>query len=165
MKKYLLLLAMVCLLANGTQAQNRASFSETVTEVMDFSGLSEGTNISYTANQNYITGAGSRSFVSQLEKVYYLSVGQDNTGNWRIGSSNGSTCLMANNNADLYIHNVKMGDIVTVWMVGNGQMASNNATISQGQNLSGQVTFQMRDNTIIENEGRIKLQIYGGSGT
>ena len=164
MKKYLLLLAMVCLLANGTQAQNRASFSETVTEVMDFSGLSEGTNISYTANQNYITGAGSRSFVSQLEKVYYLSVGQDNTGNWRIGSSNGSTCLMANNNADLYIHNVKMGDIVTVWMVGNGQMASNNATISQGQNLSGQVTFQMRDNTIIENEGRIKLQIYGGSG-
>lgn len=179
MKKYLLLLALVCLLGNRALAQTKASYSQTVTEVTSFSGFNlsyssnNPANIIWASNDNYIAGITQgntkTSFASQLDGIYYFSVGNGNNyrNNWQIGQINEqgpnySYLQMKNNtSADLHIHNLKIGDEVKLELV-NGQnagyackMGSNNTTINQGTELSGTVEFQIKNNKV--NRGRVTL--------
>ena len=139
---------------------------------MDFTGFNRSwtgdnpSSINWTDRINYISGitqnGEKRSFVSKLDKIYYLSVGQGNKEKWQISHINNgdaSTSYLENSAAgtDFYIHGIKIGDKVKIKLKGSCTMASNNTDINQGTTLSGEVEFHMVDNTIINNEGIIKL--------
>lgn len=172
MKKYLLLLALVCLLGNRALAQTKSSFSQSITEVMDFSGYSvdwQGSDIKWVGNSDkYVAGVTengqTRSFASKLDNLYYLSVGEGNTGKWQIGQvgydNNNPTnhpensymqCKQAN--TKLYIHNIKIGDKVKIWLDGSCEITPNN--IKNYQNNNGCLEFEIADNTV--NDGNVTL--------
>lgn len=115
MKKYLLLLALVCLLGNRALAQTNYQLVGSI----DFhNGLNEGNNLSWgeggilSSVQNY-----TNPFidVNDANGSRRVSLHVDNTGYWRIGSSNeiGGTYLQMNNGdgwKSIYIDNLKQGD-------------------------------------------------------
>jgi hypothetical protein len=115
MKKYLLLLALVCLLGNRALAQTNYQLVGSI----DFhNGLNEGNNLRWgeggilSSVQNY-----TNPFidVNDANGSRRVSLHVDNTGYWRIGSSNeiGGTYLQMSNNSgwkSIYIDNLKQGD-------------------------------------------------------
>lgn len=99
---------------------------------------------------------------SQIDGVYFIAVGQNqdgqtkNTDKWQIGQDNNdgnpehSYLQMNQRNqdggGDIELHNLKIGDEVTIVLAGNCTMNSDNTTIPQGTTLSGTVEFQMTTN-------------------
>ncbi len=180
MKKYLLLLALVCLLGNRALAQNRSSFSEEQTITIDFKGFNRGwdnnpSDIDYVGSDNYIKSIkkpdGSRQSFC-FDGLYYI--GLDVTDNWRIGHVNntGNTDdsylqKAANNQNDNYdtdvsLHNLKVGDEVTIYLQGSCTLMTNNTNLTANSSLSGEATFTMKRLVDNNNEcGNVILRFNG----
>ena len=175
MKRYLLLMLLVCLLGSNALAQSGSLSSNEVTEILDFSGLNRSWNnsgfntshIRWAGGDNYIAyiehdnnSPATKNYRSQIDGVYFIAVGQNqdgqtkNTDKWQIGQDNNDgnpehsylQMNQRNGGGDIELHNLKIGDEVKIVLAGNCTMNSDNTTIPQGTTLSGTVEFQMTTN-------------------
>ncbi|MBR6885274.1 MAG: hypothetical protein IKN01_06165 [Prevotella sp.] len=172
MKKYLLLLALVCLLGNRALAQNGFY----VTKTIDFTGLPapDGNNQSPNASihwsdngsgttiQSITYDNGTRTFAE-----HPISVGNRNN-NWYLWKgSHGITYLQKGNAANdyFYIDNLKAGDVVTVWGDpgnGNGFIVASNNNDCYNQTLSLEWDIEKAGQIITMNgDGPLQLQFTG----
>ena len=142
MKKYLLLLALVCLLGNRALAQTKSSSSTSFThEVYDFTQLEavgglNNNNSSWNGN-NLVSVAG-----MTLQSSTRISVDQHNYGNnntdWNIWTSDQNQCSYfqraSNNVRYVYINNLHVGDIVRIWCQGDCRILSDNTASHDSSN-------------------------------
>ena len=127
MKKYLLLLALVCLLGNSALAQNSY-----VTEEMDFSLWNSQNDGRPYANVNW-----SSNGINSISSTDNINVSRDNYSrltlnnrqNWQLWKSGeyGCTYLQMHQYYDNFtINNLKTGDLVTFNLQGNYSFETNN---------------------------------------
>jgi hypothetical protein len=165
MKKYLLLLALVCLLGSSALAQDGV-IMKPVTITIDFSNYSSG--LSWNNNQPQING----STISTRISV-------ENTNAWQLHDSSvyGGYYLQKRQNpstTNVYIDGIKVDDIVTIWgEVGNTSQGAFN--IYSGATLlnttyKSNVTINNNPTTVPDskeyiitgtNNGRVTIQIDG----
>jgi len=140
MKKYLLLLALVCLLGNRGLAQTYISnqTDETITEVIDFTTLTlyntDGWRWSSDKQLVYVQN---QDFLSKIDRHFRIAV--DNTEGWQIGESDEHIAnnnkvkyfrLTPNHSATLSIVNLKIGDKVRIYPVNGPVVTSGNTDLT-----------------------------------
>lgn len=170
MKKYLLLFALACLLGNRALAQGGVSVVDnndgTITETIDFTGLSGG-SFDWSPDKQLFKVQGV-SILSLIDKHFRIAT--DQTNGLNIGSSdahNGTKYLQCdprpNNHANtISILNLKIGDKVRIYGVNEARVTSRNTdkTLNGDYNLSqGDQEF-----TVVNNSNLDKIDIYVGDG-
>ena len=174
MKKYLLLLALVCLLGNRVQAQTYISNQndETITEVIDFTTLNEGdpNNTWRWSSDKQLVYVQNQDFLSKIDRHFRIAV--NNTDGWRIGRSDAHSDigrppyfqLATNNDRTLSILNLRIGAKVKIYAVNNPVVFSHNTDRTKdGNNLelgNGDIELTVVNNS---NFDRVDLRMNGGS--
>ncbi len=141
MKKYLLLLALVCLLGNMALAQTKSAAYTTIThEVIDFTGFNlswEGSQINWGTGDfsNYIESFSQnglkKTYTSSIDGQYRISVSDRQNGGWNIGHERDhedASYLQKASNDDrsVFVHGLHVGDIVKFTLAGNCTIESDN---------------------------------------
>ena len=160
MKKYLLFIALACVLGNRALAQNS-------TETIDFSGW----NYNSSDGSPYATLTWSGNSISSitatdggLTRTYTNRFTVDNINNWRLwGGHENNTYLQLNvgngvSEGTVYIHNLNEGDHVTVVKRGHCTIMSSN-TQSYGNNNTAGTQYNGEELTITAS-GTLELKFY-----
>ena len=178
MKKYLLLLALVCLLGNGVQAQNGFYATETI----DFTGWSYNpndynrayTNVSWSNNRNNITSISSTDGNISLTRTYTgrFSLNNDGSERWRMwGSGTFQVTYLQRDNSNtnffFYLHDMKEGDVVTIWGENGDATGEKGCRVQNNSNRNGELMQFNEDNPdegqqfVVASDGDVTLQFFG----
>ena len=135
MKKYLLLLALVCLLGNRALAQNRGVMKQ-VTETIDFTVTKQ------SGNPNVNFGFNSNNNPMINNQVVSERITVDNTGYWQFWGSDAyhESYLQKNTNSNtsyVYLSGLNVDDIVTIW----GEVGNNQGSIPGAYNITSGATL------------------------
>ena len=135
MKKYLLLLALVCLLGNRVLAQNRGVMKQ-VTETIDFTVTKQ------SGNPNVNFGFNSNNNPMINNQVVSERITVDNTGYWQFWGSDAyhESYLQKNTNSNtsyVYLSGLNVDDIVTIW----GEVGNNQGSIPGAYNITSGATL------------------------
>lgn len=173
MKKYLLLFALVCLLGDRALAQTYISNQndETITEVIDFTSLTEGNTDGWRwSSDNQLVYVQNQDFLSKIDRHFRIAV--NNTDGWRIGRSDAHSDigrppyfqLATNNDRTLSILNLRIGDKVKIYAVNNPVVFSHNTDRTKdGNNLelgNGDIELTVVNNSNLD---KVDLRMNGGS--
>ena len=170
MKKYLLLLALVCLLGNRVLAQSRG-ITKPVTVTIDFSGWNthDGNNYNVDAtidwNGNSIPSIhGTNGDGRVIDYTQYpISVGTQSAWGLSKSGTHGGSYLQKNAvNADYFsITNLKTGDVVTIWG-DNGNQENGGCTAILGTEDNVKFNFTSEGKQLVmSNDGELRLYLEG----
>lgn len=178
MKKYLLLLALVCLLGNRALAQNGFYATETI----DFTGWSYNpndynrayTNVSWSNNRNNITSISSTDGNISLTRTYTgrFSLNNDGSERWRMwGSGTFQVTYLQRDNSNtnffFYLHDMKEGDVVTIWGENGDATGEKGCRVQNNSNRNGELMSFNEDNPdegqqfTVAADGDVTLQFFG----
>ena len=168
MKKYLLLLALVCLLGNGALAQDRG-ITKPVTVTIDFSGWNThdgnynvDAEIVWNDNSNSIQSIhGTNGDGRVIDYTQYpISVGTKSAWGLSKSGTHGGSYLQKNaESADYFsITNLKTGDVVTIWG-DNGNQVNGGCTAISGTEDNVKFTLTSEGKQLVMSNGN-ELRLY-----
>lgn len=138
MKKYLLLLALVCLLGNRALAQTKSASNTSFThEVIDFTQLQAVGGLNGSSwDGNYLVSVNGGTTIGSLSSSRRISV--SNTDGWNIWTSDQNQCSYFQKAVydvrEVYINNLNVGDIVRIWCQGQCYILTDNTATQDGSN-------------------------------